>query len=88
MEKRFLWTSLVLISLVPLVSSSFRDNRSSGHEVRDEAGHESTSDPAVEVVKWNWHHVGLILTITIFIVLSGLAKVGKNNSFNLLESSH
>ena len=33
--------------------------------------------PAVAVAKWNWSHVGLYLTITIFIVLSGLAKVGK-----------
>ena len=31
----------------------------------------------VHVVSWNWHHVGVYITITLFVVFSGAAKVGK-----------
>ena len=58
------------------------DNLSADHRppsCREAASHEaSDGPPSVEVAKWNWHHVGLYLTITIFIVLSGLAKVGES----------
>ena len=30
----------------------------------------------VHVASWNWDHVGVFITITAFIVFSGLAKVG------------
>ena len=31
----------------------------------------------IHIASWNWDHVGIFITITAFIVLSGLAKVGK-----------
>jgi hypothetical protein len=46
--------------------------RTQSHNISSEDG-----PPSVKVAKWNWHHVGLNLTITAFIVLSGLAKVGQ-----------
>ena len=47
-------------------------------QCRESSSHgQGHGPPAVEVAKWNWDHVGLYLTITVFIVLSGLAKVGK-----------
>ena len=30
----------------------------------------------IHVASWNWDHVGVFITITAFIVFSGLAKVG------------
>ena len=32
---------------------------------------------AVKVVSWRWDHVGVYITIIVFVVVSGLAKVGK-----------
>ena len=41
------------------------------------AGHDKNEEtPGVHVVSWRWDHVGVFITITLFIVLSGLAKVG------------
>ena len=34
-------------------------------------------EPHIHVISWNWDHVGVFITITAFIVFSGLAKVGK-----------
>ena len=34
----------------------------------------------IHIAQWNWDHVGIYLTITIFVVLSGLAKVGRKKS--------
>ena len=31
----------------------------------------------IHIASWNWDHVGVFITVTAFIVLSGLAKVGK-----------
>ena len=43
----------------------------------EEAGHGKNEEvPGVHVVSWRWDHVGVFVTITLFIVLSGLAKVG------------
>ena len=42
--------------------------------------HDDTSDdekPSIELAKLDWGHVGIYVTITLFIVLSGLAKVGE-----------
>ena len=42
------------------------------------AGHDKNEEvPGVHVVSWRWDHVGVFVTITLFIVLSGLAKVGE-----------
>ena len=30
----------------------------------------------IHIASWNWEHVGVFITVTAFIVLSGLAKVG------------
>ena len=42
------------------------------------SGESSESEEAhgVHVASWNWDHVGVFITITAFIVFSGLAKVG------------
>ena len=40
-------------------------NLSASHEV------------AVKVASWRWDHVGVYITIIVFVVVSGLAKVGK-----------
>ena len=48
-----------------------RKNENSSEE---EASHESHG---IHVASWNWDHVGIYIIITLFIVLSGLAKVGK-----------
>ena len=39
----------------------------------------SDQPEGIHIAQWNWDHVGIYLTITIFVVLSGLAKVGKKN---------
>ena len=31
----------------------------------------------IHIASWNWDHVGVFITVTAFIVLSGLAKVGE-----------
>ena len=33
---------------------------------------------AVRVASWRWDHVGVYITIIVFVVISGLAKVGKS----------
>ena len=41
-------------------------------------GNLSASDEvAVKVASWRWDHVGVYITIIVFVVVSGLAKVGK-----------
>jgi hypothetical protein len=45
-----------------------------GLEGRSEAGEEPTG---IHVASWRWDHVGIYVTITLFLVLAGLAKVGK-----------
>ena len=41
---------------------------------------ETNAQPeGIHIAKWNWDHVGIYLTITSFVVLSGLAKVGTKN---------
>jgi hypothetical protein len=80
MDLRKLLALIVLYSLTPFVLTN-QDKRpltqGLGVQCREESVH-NTSDgsTSVEVAKWNWDHVGLYLTITVFIVLSGLAKVG------------
>ena len=60
---------VVSSSLVTTVScSSSRDH------------HDDISDdekPSIELARLDWGHVGIYVTITLFIVLSGLAKVGE-----------
>ena len=41
-------------------------------ELRNEEG-----EVGVHVVSWRWDEVGVYITITLFVVLSGLAKVGE-----------
>ena len=47
-----------------------------------------SSDPeevhGVHVASWNWDHVGVFITITAFIVFSGLAKVGMFVHFSFI----
>ena len=38
---------------------------------------EEEEEAKVHVVSWRWDHMGVYVTITLFIVLSGLAKVGE-----------
>jgi hypothetical protein len=39
---------------------------------------ESDDEPdGIHIASWNWDHVGVFITITGFIVFSGLAKVGE-----------
>ena len=41
----------------------------------------------VHVASWNWDHVGVFITITAFIVFSGLAKVGMFVHFSFITCS-
>ena len=48
---------------------------------------------AVKVASWRWDHVGVYITIIIFVVVSGLAKVGKLKRakvlyFDIIERSN
>ena len=49
------------------------------------SGESSDSDEThgIHVASWNWDHVGVFITITAFIVFSGLAKVGRFYMFIL-----
>ena len=38
---------------------------------------DSEETHGIHVASWNWDHVGVFITITAFIVFSGLAKVGR-----------
>lgn len=38
---------------------------------------DSEQTHGIHVASWNWDHVGVFITITAFIVFSGLAKVGR-----------
>lgn len=40
-------------------------------------GEDHEEKPSIELAKLDWGHVGIYVTITLFIVLSGLAKVGE-----------
>ena len=44
------------------------------------SGHDEK--PSIELAKLDWGHVGIYVTITLFIVLSGLAKVGKSDKYH------
>jgi hypothetical protein len=44
----------------------------------DEGGGDADHHVNVHVAGWNWEHVGVYITITLFIVGSGLAKVGES----------
>ena len=84
MDQKKLLVFFIFIILTPFVLSSLtnqgKKSSSQGHKVQcvEESSHNATDvPPSVVVAKWNWNHVGLYLTITGFIVLSGLAKVGK-----------
>lgn len=46
------------------------------HE-RNDGGGDHDKPIHVHLVSWNWHHVGVYITITLFVIFSGLAKVGK-----------
>jgi len=68
---------------------TFQGKKESHNSVKSDGGSSNETEeggiPGVELVHWNWVHVGPILTITAFIVLSGLGKVGNEyNYHNLL----
>ena len=66
-NSRFL-ISLFLVILLFRVPPSACDSTNTG---------ESDDEPeGIHVASWNWDHVGVFITITGFIVFSGLAKVG------------
>ena len=44
--------------------------------VSGESAHSEETE-GIHIASWNWDHVGVFITVTTFIVLSGLAKVGK-----------
>ena len=44
---------------------------------------DSEETHGIHVASWNWDHVGVFITITAFIVFSGLAKVGRFYMFIL-----
>ena len=43
--------------------------------VSGESAHSEETE-GIHIASWNWDHVGVFITVTTFIVLSGLAKVG------------
>lgn len=52
----------------------------SEHGEGEDGGHDSgnhTEHVGVHLVSWRWDHMGLYITITVFIIFSGLAKVGE-----------
>ena len=66
-----MWPKLIFgVVLVALISNLHPVESSSDH---DDSDHHS----GIELAKLDWGHVGLYVTITLFIVLSGLAKVGE-----------
>ena len=62
------FSGIFLFFLVSIVL--FNVTLSSGETSDSEEVH------GVHVASWNWDHVGVFITITAFIVFSGLAKVG------------
>ena len=44
---------------------------------------DSEETHGIHVASWNWDHVGVFITITAFVVFSGLAKVGRFYMFIL-----
>ncbi len=59
-------------SAAPDDHARFKRKASSKEEAVEEEG-----EIHVHVVSWRWDHMGVYVTITLFIVLSGLAKVGE-----------
>lgn len=57
---------LLLIPLIGLCQGSTNDS----HE-----GESHGDEERIHLAGWNWHHVGIYLTIILFILLSGMAKV-------------
>ena len=49
-------------------------------EVSGESTHPEETE-GIHIASWNWDHVGVFITVTTFIVLSGLAKVGKREIY-------
>ena len=45
--------------------------------VLSESTNSNEETEGIHIASWNWDHVGVFITVTAFIVLSGLAKVGK-----------
>ena len=41
----------------------------------NDSGHEEEHKPQIHLAFWNWHEVGIFLTITIFLLVSGNLKV-------------
>ena len=52
--------------------------------VSGESNHPEETE-GIHIASWNWDHVGVFITVTTFIVLSGLAKVGKNAIYALVN---
>ena len=81
-----LFTALLLISAAAFISveaESIRDllrttkAKDSYLRASPRNDEHEEHEPGVHVAQWNWDHVGVYLTITAFIVISGLAKVGE-----------
>ena len=47
---------------------------------------ESDKHEGIHIASWNWDHVGVFITITVFVVFSGLAKVGEKSYSSFLYS--
>jgi hypothetical protein len=61
---------LILLLLASLLATTLASS-GGGHKASNGTGHDG-----IHLASWNWTGVGSYLTVTIFVILSGLAKVG------------
>ena len=75
-----MWTKTVLLILsLSALTVQASSNSSSDGQVPH----------GIHLASFDWSHVGIFITITLFIVLSGLAKVGKKSvTFKRFESNN
>ena len=70
----------IMFIIIFLLSIILSYNATQGNCESIVSNEPSDQPEGIHIAQWNWDHVGIYLTITIFVVLSGLAKVGKKSS--------
>lgn len=67
---------MVVLNRAPAISAAMNSSLSEHHDNSTQHSHEDEHH-GIHVASWRWDEIGIYFTFTAFIIIAGLAKVGK-----------